>query len=150
MSGENNLNVLLQNASPECNPGQYVFSTHTSPSTELTKAAIVNIREAEGITLVLPKEIADRYGVEYEYVASWITLKIHSSLAAVGLTAAFSRALADRGISCNVVAGYYHDHIFVAYDDTAVAMETLSSIAGGTAARELTYAVGDTEVDDAG
>ncbi|WP_244140316.1 ACT domain-containing protein (plasmid) [Pantoea agglomerans] len=130
MSGEKNLHELLQHASPEHNPGKYVFSTLQSPSTELTESSVVFIREAEGITLVLPKDIADQYGVGYEYVASWITLKIHSSLAAVGLTAAFSRALADRGISCNVVAGYYHDHIFVAYDDTIVAMEVLSSLRG--------------------
>lgn len=128
MSGENNLNVLLQHASPEHNPGKYVFSTLKSPSPELTGFAVVTICEAEGVTLVLPKEIADQHGVDYEYVASWITLKIHSSLAAVGLTAAFSRALADKGISCNVVAGYYHDHIFVAYDDTADAMEILRSM----------------------
>ena len=128
MSGENNLHVLLQHASPQLNPGKYVFCTLASPSSALSDLAVVIVREAEGVTLVLPQDAADRHGVSYEYVASWITLKIHSSLAAVGLTAAFSRALAEKGISCNVVAGYYHDHIFVGYKDTAAAMTVLSSL----------------------
>ncbi|EMH4161679.1 ACT domain-containing protein [Pluralibacter gergoviae] len=128
MSGENNLHVLLQHASPQLNPGKYVFCTLASPSSALSDLAVVTVRETEGVTLVLPQDAADRHGVSYEYVASWITLKIHSSLAAVGLTAAFSRALAEKGISCNVVAGYYHDHIFVGYGDTAAAMTVLSSL----------------------
>lgn len=128
MSGENNLSVLLQHACPLHHPGKYVFSTLPSPSTELRELAVMTMREEEGVTLILPQQVADQYGIAYEYVASWITLKIHSSLAAVGLTAAFSRALAEKGISCNVVAGYYHDHIFVAAEDAEIAMQTLSSL----------------------
>lgn len=128
MAGENNLEVLLKNASPELNPGRYVFCTLADPSAEIKDAAIVIIREAEGVTLVLTEDLACKYALRYDYVASWITLKIHSSLAAVGLTAAFSRALANKGISCNVVAGYYHDHIFVAYEDTTSALAALSSL----------------------
>lgn len=129
MAGENNLEILLSNAAPELNPGKYVFCTLAAPSAELKDAAVVAVREAEGVTLVLPQDLADKHAVSYDYVASWITLKIHSSLAAVGLTAAFSRALANKSISCNVVAGYYHDHIFVAHKDTESAMAVLSSLA---------------------
>ncbi|WP_052283403.1 ACT domain-containing protein [Kluyvera genomosp. 1] len=128
MSGENNLQTLLQHASPKLNPGHYVFCTLSTPTSELLALAIVTVREAEGTTLVLPQAVADQYSVSYEYVASWITLEIHSSLSAVGLTAAFSRALSDKGISCNVVAGYYHDHIFIAQADTATAMTVLSTL----------------------
>ncbi len=128
MSGISNLNELLQHASPELNPGKFVFCTLEAPSSELNKLAVVTVREKEGMTLVLPQQVADRHNIAYEYVAGWITLKIHSSLAAVGLTAAFSSALAAKGISCNVVAGYYHDHIFVAQDDTPSAMAVLSAL----------------------
>ena len=72
------------------------------------------MREAEGYTVVLNRQVADSLALDYNFVASWITLTVHSALDAVGLTAAFSNALAQNGISCNVVAGYYHDHIFVA------------------------------------
>ena len=128
MSGENNLSVLLRHACPEHHPGEYIFTTLASPSTELKELAVMTMREKEGVTLILSQQIADQYEIGYEYVASWITLKIHSSLAAVGLTAAFSRALTEKGISCNVVAGYYHDHIFVATGDTETAIKTLSSL----------------------
>ena len=39
--------------------------------------------------------------------AAWISLTVHSDLEAVGLTAAFSTALGQAGVSCNVVAGAF-------------------------------------------
>jgi hypothetical protein len=51
-------------------------------------------------------------------------LTVHSDLAAHGLTAAFSTALAEARISCNVIAGVYHDHLLVpdAQADEAMAV----------------------------
>ena len=72
--------------------------------------------------------LKDKLGLNYSFVASWITLTVHSSLEAVGLTAAFSKALAEKGISCNVVAAFYHDHLFVRQQDAAAAMETLKGL----------------------
>jgi uncharacterized protein len=71
--------------------------------------------------------MADAQQSGYGYIAGWITLKVHSSFAAVGLTAAFSRALAQQNISCNVV-GYYHGYIFVAEDDVQQALVILNSL----------------------
>ena len=55
-----------------------------------------------------------------------ITLKIHSSLEAVGLTAAVLQALASEAISANVVAGFYHDQIFVSQTSAERAMACLT------------------------
>lgn len=71
------------------------------------------VDEDEGLTLVLARSQADRAGLAYGYLAARVTLQIHSVLAAVGLTAALSTRLAEAGISCNVIAGYHHDHLLV-------------------------------------
>ena len=53
------------------------------------------------------------------------TISVHSSLEAVGLTAALTRVLTNRGISANVIAAFFHDHILVPYSKTAEALDTL-------------------------
>lgn len=130
MNGETNLEKLLKTMQPFLNSGDFVFCT-VANTTAINEADIVfTFKEKEGITVVLPQQTADALQLHYTFVASWITLTVHSSLEAVGLTAAFSNALAAAGISCNVVAAYYHDHIFVNKNDEAKAMEVLSNFAG--------------------
>lgn len=125
MSGEKNLNKLLKTMTPELNVGEFVFIT-VSDITGIDNAEIIcTFREKEAITVITSRQTADRLNIPYSFVASWITLTVHSSLEAVGLTAAFSTALTNAGISCNVVAGFYHDHIFVPVKDTTKAMESL-------------------------
>lgn len=75
------------------------------------------------------KILLTSWDLSYSYAAAWITLTIHSSLEALGLTSAFSNALAAEGISCNVVAAYYHDHIFVAKGDAERAIMVLERLA---------------------
>ena len=86
------------------------------------------MKETEGITIILNKEAAERLKLEYPFIASWITLTVHSCLDAVGLTYSFSKALTKENISCNVVAGYYHDHLFVDKKDAEKAMATLHKL----------------------
>ncbi|WP_312390341.1 ACT domain-containing protein [Chryseobacterium sp.] len=125
MTGEKDLKILLQSMKPEMNEGEYVFCTAEKlPEIDL-KEIVCFFKEKEGITLIIRKELADQLNLSYGFIASWITLKIHSSLEAVGLTAAFSKALTSKNISCNVVAGYFHDHIFVAAKDAEAAMKEL-------------------------
>jgi len=127
MSGEKDLQQLLKSMKPEHNPGDYVFcKTESLEQVNLNEIEMF-FREKEAITLILKKEIAEKLNLEYSVVTSWITLTVHSSLEAVGLTAAFSKALSENGISCNVVAAFYHDHIFVAQKDAAKAMEILNA-----------------------
>jgi uncharacterized protein len=128
MPGETNLSELLKTMRPKLNEGEYVFCT--IPSTQIVdqKQIIGSFKEAEGITVILEKNMADEFGLKYSYVSSWITLTVHSSLEAVGLTATFSNALAKEGISCNVIAAYYHDHIFVNSRDADKAIKALKKL----------------------
>jgi hypothetical protein len=89
---------------------------------------VVLVHEAEGTTLVLEQDEADGLGLPYEYVAAMISLRVHSALGAVGLTGAIATVLARAGISCNVVAGYYHDHLFVPYERGAEAVQLLRAL----------------------
>jgi uncharacterized protein len=128
MTGEKNLEKLLKTLKPFQNKGEYVFCNVKDLKSLDFNDILYIFREHESITVVLKKEIADSLMLEYNYIASWITLTVHSSLEAVGLTAAFSTALAKEGISCNVVAAFYHDHIFVDKKDTGKAMQILELI----------------------
>ena len=155
--GETNLSVLLQSMKPTLNDGEYVFTTvpHNVVD-EISKTNVVPLsdiictfHEKEGTTLVLEKQKANLLHEKMEklimpssgdsqsaatdtstdtYYYSWITLEVHSSLNAVGLTAAFSNALTKENISCNVIAGYYHDHIFVNTKDKYKAMKVLQTL----------------------
>jgi len=127
MSGEKNLAVLLKNMKPKLNPGNYVFCTVLNFNNIDLNKVIGSFNEKEGITLILNEDYAKELGYNMLNIMSWITLQVHSSLEAVGLTAAFSNVLAKNKISCNVIAGYYHDHIFVPKEDADKAMDLLCS-----------------------
>jgi len=128
MPGEMDLEKLLEAMKPELNEGEYVFCTVDS----FQRAAMLNpvciFQEQEAATIILPRDQADDAALPYSTICAWITLTIHSSLDAVGLTAAVSKALTDANISCNVVAAYYHDHIFVPMRDAKRAMDVLLMI----------------------
>lgn len=126
MTGEKNLDKLLKEMKPIHNVGDYVFCVVNDINAIKGNEIEMFFKEKEGITIILKKELADNLDLEYSFVASWITLTVHSSLEAVGLTAAFSTALSQAGISCNVVAAYYHDHIFVDKKDTENALQILN------------------------
>lgn len=89
---------------------------------------IATFKELEGLTLVLTKDKADNAGLNYEGVFRQITLTVHSSLDAVGLTAAVSTKLAAKGISANIIAAYYHDHIFVSSEQAEQALLALKEL----------------------
>ncbi|WP_158975076.1 ACT domain-containing protein [Cellulophaga sp. L1A9] len=129
MSGIKNISALVKGMTPKLNEGTYVFSS-VKDATAIPRASILcEFKEAEGTTIIIDKNKADTLNLSYEYEAAWITLTIHSSLEAVGLTALFANELAKHNISCNVIAAYYHDHIFVAVKDAESAMEALTNLA---------------------
>jgi hypothetical protein len=128
MPGETELSTLLRSMSPKLNKGEYVFSTVVNLDAIDRNDTVCEFKEREGTTIVIERKKADALHLKYEYIASWITLMVHSSLEAVGLTAVFSAELAKEGISCNVIAGYYHDHIFVDIKDRDAAMRALTML----------------------
>lgn len=128
MSGEKDLQQLLKSMKPEHNAGDYVFCKIESLEKVNLNDIEMFFREKEAITLILKKETAESLNFGCSVIMSWITLTVHSSLEAVGLTAAFSKALSENGISCNVVAAFYHDHIFVNKKDIEKAIKILNSL----------------------
>ena len=126
MTGEKDLAKLLKTMKPKHNAGDYVFCTVADINSVDFDEIILVFKEQEGTTIIIKKELADTLKFKYSFVASWITLTVHSSLEAVGLTTAFSTALSEKGISCNVVAAFFHDHIFVDKKDIEKAMEILN------------------------
>jgi predicted N-acetyltransferase YhbS len=124
MTGEMNLQALLAALHPVLRDGEYVYVLwpHGRPLEPGIEAAV---REAEGLTVVLPRETADTLGLPYDFVAAWITLEVHSALEAVGLTAAVGKVLTEARISCNVLAGFHHDHLLVPVADAPRALEAL-------------------------
>jgi hypothetical protein len=128
MRGETNLQQLLRTMKPALNEGEFIFYSLPDLSVININDIIFSFKEKEGFTVILEKSLADKLNIPYSFVAAWITLTVHSSLEAVGLTAAFSKALAEEQISCNIVAGFYHDHIFVAKQDAEKAMQALGKL----------------------
>ena len=129
MAGETSLTTLLRSMSPQLNAGEYVFCTLRNGNLPSGLEVIGSFREQEGLTVILERAHAEQAGLSFDYVAAWITLNVHSALEAVGLTAAFATALGKAGISCNVIAGCYHDHLFVGQADAERAMQVLRDLA---------------------
>jgi len=129
MSGETNLQSLLANMQPDLLEGEFVFCS-VSPQAfdQLHFRPIGIFREAEGITLIVERSVADVEGLDYEFVSRMITLNIHSSLEAVGFLASITSKLAEAGISANPVSAFYHDHLFVPTDKASVVMRLLDEL----------------------
>ena len=128
MSGETDLTALLAGMSPELDPQPYVFATTNTPEDVADLDALMRFTEAEGETLILKAGEAQSSALTCSGEYARITLKVHSSLEAVGFLAAVCSELVKNGISTNAVAGYYHDHIFVPLERAQDAQETLETL----------------------
>ena len=122
------LATLLRSLRPKLNDGVFVFAT-VAPGERVEPSDLVAlVREPEGVSVVVEEQTATRIGLNSVFRCAWITLTVNSDLQAVGLTAAFSAALGSAGISCNVVAGSNHDHIFVPIERATEAMSVLQAL----------------------
>jgi len=131
MAGIIEIKELLKEMKPVLDRTDYVFSTKERFQIDeeiITLSPIATFLESEGMTVVVSKMNAEKHKLSYDTIFHKITLEVHSSLEAVGLTAAISTALASRNISANVIAGYYHDHIFIPKDKADLALETLEGL----------------------
>lgn len=125
MTGETDLGRMLANLDAQARPGDYVMVTLAqAPSVHVDAL----VQEDEGVTVVVPRDVADAQSWGYDLVLTWITLQVHSSLEAVGLTAEVSRALADEGIPANMLAGFFHDHVLVPVDRRDDALGALARL----------------------
>lgn len=118
----------LPRLDPELHEGVYAFVCVSDSELDRDLDVVATMREAEGLTLVLPESQAVQRGYDVAFRCRWITLRVDSSLEAVGLTAAFAGALAAESIACNVVAGTHHDHLFVPVDRADDAMRCLREL----------------------
>lgn len=130
MSGEKNLEKLLTLMQPKLLDGNFVFCTITDGdlSDILKLAPIASFQEEEGLSLLSTQQNADEANIKYDSVLKGITLSVHSSLDAVGFTAVVANKLANNGIPANVVAAYYHDHVFVPADKAQFALQLLTEL----------------------
>ena len=120
MAGVSDLQQMLRGMEPVLADEPYGITVQAEP----VAGAFACVAEDEGLTVIAPVSVLAAE-------AHWarISLTLHSDLAAVGLTAAFAAALGEHGISANVVAGYYHDHIFVQWERRTDAMAALRALA---------------------
>ncbi|MBM7037069.1 ACT domain-containing protein [Vibrio ulleungensis] len=127
MSGITELDELLASMQPQLLAEEYVFCTVSGSIAHYASLnPIATFIETEGLTLVLERQNAEKANLSFDSVFRQITLTVHSSLEAVGLTAAVSSKLASKGISANVIAAYYHDHIFVQSSKADQALSALN------------------------
>ena len=123
-----NLAELLQSMNPVLNRSVYAFVSLPTDRVSDRVEPIATFRESEGLTLIVEEQQAKNAGLPILFRAAWITLTVHSDLQAVGLTAAVATALAGAGISCNVVAAAYHDHLFVPAESASQAIAVLQAM----------------------
>ncbi|PMO67048.1 transporter [Vibrio breoganii] len=127
MSGIKELDQLLKSMKPHLVDGEFVFCTVEGKLSDYVELDPVGtFIEPEGLTLVLERSVAEQHQLSFDGAFRMITLTVHSSLEAVGLTAAVSTKLAEKGISANVIAAYYHDHIFVQAAKAELALQALN------------------------
>lgn len=129
MSGITELDQLLRSMQPKLAESEFVFCTVSGAIKDyLELNPLATFNESEGLTLVVEKSLAEKRGLSFEGSYRQITLTVHSSLEAVGLTAAVATKLAEKGISANVIAAYYHDHIFVQTSKAQAAVLALQEL----------------------
>lgn len=128
MSGETDLSTLLCTAAPALLPGEFAFVAVPSMEAAQQLVPVGTFAESEGVTAICSVERAVAAGLPFGGPFRQITLTVSSSLEAVGFLAAVAAALAQRGIACNAVSAFHHDHLFVPVRQAEAALGVLQSM----------------------
>lgn len=129
MAGQADLVKLLQSLQPRLFDAEYGYGY--LPQGQGLPSGLrpfATVSETEGLSVVAPLPDLVAAGIASDGGWARISLSVHSDLEAVGLTAAISTGLTKAGISANVIAGYFHDHVFVQWHRRAEAMHVLSHL----------------------
>lgn len=142
------LPTLLRELRPTLRKGTYAFCSLPEGAKIDSESVIATFREEEGLSVVLTEELALKAGLSPLFRAEWISLGVCSDLASVGLISAVSRALEQAGIPCNVIAGAFHDHLFVPKGSGKAALKALNALStdskGKTSSKRPSKAVRST------
>ncbi len=128
MPGATDLSTLLKTMSPELSDESFVFVSLDPAKVPKDLQVEGSFREAEGTTLICELNEARKHSLCYQGTYRRITLRVHSPLEAVGFLSRIARELTAANISCNVVSGYYHDHLFVLESAADKALQALRKL----------------------
>ncbi len=128
MAGNTNLQEVLNSLEVDCDHIQYGFTTTNAGNHTDSKEIIATFWEDEGQTIVATVDFLEESKIPYDGPFAKLSIKVHTSLELVGLTAALSTKLTEEGISANVIAAYFHDHIFVQYTNKDQAIKALLTL----------------------
>ena len=126
---------MIAGMTPVLRDAEYVFISTTDPaiSASMIPCSIATFQENEGMSMLVPLELAKTAKFNIEQPMRCITLNVYSALAGVGLTAAVATALAKNAIPCNMIAAFNHDHVFVPGHMCDRAMAVLNALQKQTA-----------------
>ena len=127
---EIDLNTLLRTMAPVLSPDVFVYASVDSISSLKEIEPICTFAEAEGLSIIVEKEQAERAHLPWILEVRMITLTVHSDLEAVGFIARISAVLAKAHIPCNVVSACFHDYIFVPCELAQTALYLLIALTG--------------------
>ena len=130
MAGLENIHQLLSEMAPVMGPEEYIFATIPGANyADLASLSpLASFLENEGLSLVIERSVAEKAQIPFDTLFMKISLQVHSSLDAAGLTAAISNALSEQGVSANIIAAFYHDHVFVPSARAQEALGILKSL----------------------
>jgi uncharacterized protein len=129
MSGQTNLSEVLKTLNVTCDNLEYGFATVKDKQIDITGQVLGVFEESEGKTIIATTEYLEVNNLQHEGSYAKLTIELHTSLELVCLTATLAQKLAENKIPVNVIAGYYHDHLFVPYGLRQNAINAISNLA---------------------